>query len=1199
MSESSTQADGSHMKKDIPYKNKKAGPAFPYRPSAEDLFCHQDFPTWTASVNIDNRNPCNDVSGDYLTVNIQLIAQQDLYSYVSMTFKFLVESGVFNKFYEFTVLIPAKNITCWKFDKIPEIRNIAGRMEHLPSSLCTCHTGETSNESFCKSRVAWSRYERTDACYNIGAISLQVSKCIIIQSNTEVPRLAKPKLAAAAKTFLEALKRKQPHEFRILFHRSASDGSLERCSRDFNMRLNYEVTERLNPLCRWYHAHDDGMTLAIENILEASERPQIHRQPQRIKFLDKYDYQVTHAYSLTMEQEYEDNCKINYELDRFDAKFVHLPGSTDPVSGLPTSYLCLISSKGHKQLVPLQDNDTAILELQVEQPRLQTYEFSMADMRRMATELRTLVQEKSPTSEELRVHLVEQCKKLKGDSYTKYIEKHQSNDECQQILDYVQVVTNNDLTDAQLAARKEREDFKMSPYQLPSGPNGMESAPRIQDLEDDRRGVTHLRWEAWKIPDATLMCPDGYEAWYVHRPKEPGWTGATEDQPLVLTNVTSIPATYNSVVELHKAIEAQESVSLIIKLRHERKPYKDQINALEILCHSRERYHQEMCAYLVDPTPHGKCYDFLERISDSPFQANTNFEQSQQDTFKELGTVRERLFIVNACPGSGKTYLSLHVTLSFLANRPKPDHKGQGSKTRPNRVLFVSSSNTAVDDACSKFAALAVTYKGKSLKVIRLHSLGTEKAKFLEAFAPKIECTARVNQDEAAQLANEHYIASFMHDINQAQEKKLAEGDPRRKLVDFSLTNRMCKQLFKLHDLRNDYKLLAKFLKSREPLSNKDTDEKERLVERLMRDTLAAADVVFTTIGNASKAALNRNFEATLIIADEAARATELQIITLVALYRPHIIILAGDNKQMIPTVKTASLSESIAQGPQVVNSFVAQLQMPLFTRLQEAGHPASKLLEHHRCAGGLMNWANKCFYGGEMRDKTELPTKNKDGLMTTCLHPKAEAARNLMRKICPAMKDREIKVNRVLINVANSKSFRERNATSWKNMDHVQVAMTEIKRILDDPTMKGQHITVLPLYKAQVALYKAEFLKLSREQQDRLGSGRVGDPRTGDSAQGFEDDIIIVDFGRQSGVGFTGEARRMNVLMTRARYLQIIIMNKEGMKKGTATYLLDHSEKLMWFHQLVKDCEQYGLEKKVVVKPSAVGGGLRTGGMP
>jgi hypothetical protein len=56
-------------------------------------------------------------------------------------------------------------------------------------------------------------------------------------------------------------------------------------------------------------------------------------------------------------------------------------------------------------------------------------------------------------------------------------------------------------------------------------------------------------------------------------------------------------------------------------------------------------------------------------------------------------------------------------------------------------------------------------------------------------------------------------------------------------------------------------------------------------INRLMKYTLAAADVIFCTINTASKVNLYENFQPGMIVCNEVCRAIEISILSLLVFY--------------------------------------------------------------------------------------------------------------------------------------------------------------------------------------------------------------------------------------------------------------------------------------------------------------------------
>ena len=139
---------------------------------------------------------------------------------------------------------------------------------------------------------------------------------------------------------------------------------------------------------------------------------------------------------------------------------------------------------------------------------------------------------------------------------------------------------------------------------------------------------------------------------------------------------------------------------------------------------------------------------------------------------------------------------------------------------------------------------------------------------------------------------------------------------------------------------------------------------------------------------------------------------------------------------------------------------------------------------------------------------------------------------------------------NMIILAVDNSKSSKAEGSHSLTNLDHILAAMRVINRALGDGTLvnragRPMTITVTAMYKAQVALYmehiEKEFGKAARQRLT---------VRTVDGMQGYEDDIVILDIVRSQNVGFTGQQNRLNVALTRHKFLLVVVMNTDMLPK-------------------------------------------------
>jgi hypothetical protein len=145
-------------------------------------------------------------------------------------------------------------------------------------------------------------------------------------------------------------------------------------------------------------------------------------------------------------------------------------------------------------------------------------------------------------------------------------------------------------------------------------------------------------------------------------------------------------------------------------------------------------------------------------------------------------------------------------------------------------------------------------------------------------------------------------------------------------------------------------------------------------VTRLMKLTLAAADVIFCTINVALKVNLYKNFRPGMIVCDKACRAMEISTMSLFAFYEPSIWIFVGDHKQLRPVVLSAKREGKANNGSyndeiKFKNPFQRQLLLSFMHRMVTIGHPVSFLAEQHLLQGGTSLIPSCMFYNDRVID--------------------------------------------------------------------------------------------------------------------------------------------------------------------------------------------------------------------------------------
>ncbi|MBI3547615.1 MAG: AAA family ATPase [Elusimicrobia bacterium] len=277
----------------------------------------------------------------------------------------------------------------------------------------------------------------------------------------------------------------------------------------------------------------------------------------------------------------------------------------------------------------------------------------------------------------------------------------------------------------------------------------------------------------------------------------------------------------------------------------------------------------------------------------------------------------------------------------------------------------------------------------------------------------------------------------------------------------------------------------------------REARELERAVEK---EILSNAQVVLTTHGSISRQMGKDLFD--LAVLDEASQATEP--LSWIPLLQTKKAVLAGDPLQLPPTL----YSEKAAD---------AGLALTLFERLQKALPKDLQVLlrVQYRMHETIMNFPSSEFYDGKLiaddsvraHLSTELPEVSKTALTEAPLHFVDTAGAGFEEEWDEVMQSRS-------------------------NKEEAALAMRILKELLE-AGLKPRDIGVITPYSAQ----RRRLRSLSPEPGVEIG--------TVDGFQGREKEAIIVSLVRSNDkgeVGFLEDARRMNVAITRARRLLIVL---------------------------------------------------------
>jgi ATP-dependent RNA/DNA helicase IGHMBP2 len=243
-----------------------------------------------------------------------------------------------------------------------------------------------------------------------------------------------------------------------------------------------------------------------------------------------------------------------------------------------------------------------------------------------------------------------------------------------------------------------------------------------------------------------------------------------------------------------------------------------------------------------------------------------------------------------------------------------------------------------------------------------------------------------------------------------------------------------------------------------------------------------------------------------VVIIDEAAQAPEYSC--WIPILAGEKLIMAGDHKQLPPTVLSGIAKQEIFN--------------TLFEKMNDhyKDQVSSMLQIQYRMNKLIMGFSSKEFYFDKLIAHNSVENRS----LRDIIQPSELDNFNLISK------------NLIQVDTANYRLFENQDRKSFFNTGESIVVVFFIEYLIKIGVKKDE-IGVITPYRGQVKLIKS---KMPKNMQDI-------DVSSVDGFQGREKEVIIISLVRSnedSNIGFVHDERRMNVALTRAKRLNILIWN-------------------------------------------------------
>ncbi|GAD99219.1 conserved hypothetical protein [Paecilomyces variotii No. 5] len=291
-----------------------------------------------------------------------------------------------------------------------------------------------------------------------------------------------------------------------------------------------------------------------------------------------------------------------------------------------------------------------------------------------------------------------------------------------------------------------------------------------------------------------------------------------------------------------------------------------------------------------------------------------------------------------------------------------------------------------------------------------------------------------------------------------------------------------------------------------------------------------------TTTASAMYSEDIRNASPGIVLLEEAGEILESHVLTAISPQTKHLVMI-GDHLQLRPKVNSYALSLEKGDG--------YDLNVSLFERLIHEGYPHTTLLKQHRMCPEISSLVRSLTYPGlEDDDKT----RNRPDPRGLC--------------------DRVIFFNHSNVeeNFADISDRRDEGAKqSKRNIFEAEIVLKVVK-YLGQQGYGTDKLVVLTPYLGQLLLLRQTLSKQNDpvlndlDSYDLVQAGLLSQASanhskrpiklsTIDNYQGEESDIVIASLTRSNekgDIGFMAAAERLNVLLSRARNILIIVGNSK-----------------------------------------------------
>lgn len=549
----------------------------------------------------------------------------------------------------------------------------------------------------------------------------------------------------------------------------------------------------------------------------------------------------------------------------------------------------------------------------------------------------------------------------------------------------------------------------------------------------------------------------------------------------------------------------QEDVSL------ETIPFKRQVDAVDKF-EQGDIAEPSLCGVLATPSAHNPLV--IPHLQLDFFDKRLN-ETQQKAVISAM--LQKPVFLIQGPPGTGKTTVIVEIIRQTLAANPKA------------RILVCSQTNMAVDNVIERLD----DKKEDGRRVIRKVRLASDNAIRQHKISP-----------DAKPFWLRQRLNNWVADAKNRSKRATQKPTVRRGQMARALMDAVGRDDAYIQKERAIWEIMKRWHAFLDAHDDEDLCQIRGNVEGgwlpLKTAWLKSMNVVGATCVHIASSKYRNVFGESYdcLIVDEASKATPAETLIPAALAKQ--VVLIGDHRQLPPFVTPEREVWEKVRGESVDwedygiedirRRFGASLfegLITVFSKEPKLQFCQTMLDEQRRMPKQIGDLISNHFY---------------DGNLTT---PEDDEYVKGKRLALPLKRETSL----IFINTAGRGDAHDNQRSSWRQNERNADIVVETLRCLDKSLNEESDVAVIAGYRGQVDLLEKQ-IRLDAKSERYVNLKIPSDPgaiaNTVDGFQGRENAIVIYDVVRSSrgadSVGFLDEPRRLNVALSRAQKLLIIV---------------------------------------------------------